>query len=559
MPIDEEGWEDIPADEGWEDIPPKPRKPAGATQPTPAPQVPEDAPAPPPEPARLSWAEKLGGMIPRGLQELAGEQEQSIMPGRESASASEAGLRAGLGTLKNEAIGALKGLGQLAVGAGEAVREGGRRIGVLEDDEAPNLSDLVSGARRKRTLGERIRGTREALGLEAQGPIQELGAMAGKTIPAFVTGGSSLAADLATNAALAGGQTALEGGTPGQVAGSAALGVAGPAVGRLGRAVAPKLARAAVEQYTKALHPTGRAAKAEAARIVPELLRRRVSGNLEGLAARGEQLSGEAGEAIEQAYAGASKAVKKINAKALADELEGLKAPFVADAASPMAAFEAAKGNPALADLAQRGKIVLNEPAVAAISDIQDQLRRIKPDPESLWRLRRNLDNIVRATNGFERPLPPQAQAAIARDARAVIQKELTKSSPDLSKLNEEYRLWESLQHVASETALRKTGQQGASGMLARAAGGAAGGAIGGIPGAFVGQGVTKQLTDIVSSPRWRTVSAVQKAKIADLLAKGANEELARYLSRIVAVSATRPTQGVEQARRRRSVAQGLE
>jgi hypothetical protein len=436
--------------------------------------------------------------------------------------------------------GAGKGLGQLAAGAGETIRHAGRAAGVLSEDPGAE----------GQPLSQRIRGQRAAFGLEPEGGAQTAGAFVGKAAPAFATGGAGLLPAMATSAGLSAGQATIEGATPGEAAVSGAVGAAGPLAAKAVKWGGGKLADAAIDQYRKALNPTTRATKIEASQIIPELLKRRISGSLEQLAEQGKATASQVGGKIARAYESSKKAVDPVR---LADELEQLKTPFVGAAAEGL----------------EQGKTVLNETAVKAIGDIQDLLRTIKPDAANLWKLRKNIDNIVQSTNGFTRPLTPGAAAAVARDARAVIQKELSKAVPNVEKLNDEYRLWKSLSHVAGETALRKTGQQGLQGWMARGVGGAigtvvgglTGGMGGGVAGAMIGQQATKAVSDLVASPAWRTVSAVQKNRIANLLMSDKTEELLNLVGRLTGVAATRSDgprdykADVEAARRRREIA----
>lgn len=528
---------------------------------TPGPSMPRQQPPRPPtsiggeESARQSPLQKLlssGLMGPSDLEDPVGRDVSNILKG------------------------AVKGVGQLAFGAGEAIREGGRRVGLVEDEEP--LTDRISGARRKRSLGERIRGTQEALGLKPEGTAQSIGAFAGKAVPAFATGGTSLVPQLAASAALSGGQTALEGGEGRDIALSTVLGAGGPVAGKVLGRLAPKLSAAAVEQYKRALHATTRKGKIATGAagqglkgkdIVPELLRRRVSGSLEDLAAKGEQLSGEAGEAIEGAYKTAAGAGKKVDTDKLIQELDTLKASFTAPAKDQAAAFRLAGDDPQKLMLAQQGRVVVDDAAFEKMSQLQAKLDSLSPDPHTIWQFRKSLDDVVRSSGGFEKAVSPKVAAGIAKNARAVIQKELMKANPDLARLNAEYGLWEDLQQIASETALRQTGQQGSRGWLARAAGGVVG-AILGTGGGPVTQAaaaagtssVMGRLANMVSSPRWRTVSAVQKAKIADLMSSGKTQELADYLGRIAGTTAGRVSMdirtGVENKRRSRDLSQKL-
>ena len=93
---------------------------------------------------------------------------------------------------------------------------------------------------------------------------------------------------------------------------------------------------------------------------------------------------------------------------------------------------------------------------------------------------------------------------------------------------------------MAGERGLRKTGQQGSAGWVARGAGGiagsavgAAGGPLGAAGGALAGAQVSKTLTDLMSSPAWRTVSAVQKAKLSRLMTSQTPQRAIDYMLRL--------------------------
>lgn len=372
--------------------------------------------------------------------------------------------------------------------------------------------------------------------------VGRFGAKAAPQIAAgLLTGGASLPVQAAVGGGLETLQGLSEGDTPGQAAFRGGLAGAAPGIGKGAKWAGGKLRSAAVDQFTKALHPTTRAAKVDAARIVPELLERRVSGNLEKLTALGTAESDKAGSAIARQYA---LSPKTINASRLADELEDLKAPFMGQSGfggktkARGAGFSMTRTNP------PQTPVVIDEAAVKKVNEIQDKLREFGDavPPKELWKYRQKLDRIVRRSNGFTQELDADTAAEISKDARRVVQSELNKKEPDLVKLNAEYRLWESLQDVAGETAIRKTGQQGLPGMLARGAGGvigtgvgwAAGGPFGAAAGAAIGNQATKKLADLMASPAWRTVSAVQKNEVAKLLERGEAEKALNLLSRVV-------------------------
>jgi hypothetical protein len=358
------------------------------------------------------------------------------------------------------------------------------------------------------TLGERLgRGTTRA---------------APQVALAALTGGASLPTQSALAALSQGAQSLSEGATPGEASSEASFAGIAPGAARVVPAVGNYLKKAAVDQYLKALNPTRVGTKATATKIVPELLERGVTGDLESLAGQATKQSSAAGKGLEQVYGQSGAGIDAIQ---IAKELEKLKAPFI---------VQSSTGSP----------VVANPGAVTAIENIQDALGQLGDTvaPDQLWKFRQNIDDIVNASNGFQRELPRGKASSIAKQARAAIQKELTAAVPNVARLNAEYTLWQGLEDVAKATLQRKVGQQGASGMLARTAGGAIGAGIGfgGGPtgagvGALVGQEVSKRLVDLMSSPTWRTVSAVQKHEIARLLTSGKPEAAVNYLIRLAA------------------------
>lgn len=436
-----------------------------------------------------------------------------------------------------------------------------KRFGNLGSDIAQGWGDILSGrgssdSRPAADIAKELRKREEEWKVRQQfekesapAPNENLGMSAGrlgaKAAPQIAAGIATGGASIPVQAGVGGGlellQALSEGDTPGQAAFRGGLAGAAPGIGRGAKWAGGKLRSAAVDQFTKALHPTTRAAKVDAARIVPELLERRVSGNLDKLVARGTAESDKAGAGIAKQYA-LSK--KTINAANLADELENLKDPFMGKSGfggkskARGAGFSMTRTNP------PQTPVVIDEAAVKKINEIQDKLREFGDavPPEELWKYRQKLDRIVRRSNGFTQELDADTAAEISKDARRVVQSELNKAEPDLVKLNAEYRLWESLQDVAGETAIRKTGQQGLPGMLARGAGGvvgtgvgwAAGGPFGAAAGAAIGNQATKKIADVMASPAWRTVSAVQKNEVAKLLERGEAEKALNLLSRVV-------------------------
>lgn len=466
-----------------------------------------------------------------------------------------------LSGLAQEAPNVLKRFGNLgsdiAQGAGDILSGRGSRDARPVADIAKELRQREEEWKVRRQFEqESAPASNENFGMSAG----RLGAKAAPQIAAgLLTGGASLPVQAAVGGGLETLQGLSEGDTPGQAAFRGGLAGAAPGIGKAAKWGAGKLRSAAVDQFTKALHPTTRAAKVDAARIVPELLERRVSGNLDKLVARGTAESDRAGAGIAKQYA---LSPKTINASNLADSLEDLKAPFMAESGIGGkgkvrgAGFMMTRQNPA------KTPVVIDEAAVGKINEIQDKLREFGDavPPKELWKYRQVLDRIVRSSNGFTKELSPETAGEISRNARRALQKELSSSTPGVDALNAEYRLWESLQDVANETAIRKTGQQGLQGMLARGAGGVAGAGVGAVvggpfgaaAGAAVGSQVTKKIADAMASPAWRTVSAVQKNEVAKLLERGEAEKALNLISRVVLPTFVPPFGGTRSREGRR-------
>ena len=429
-------------------------------------------------------------------------------------------LREAPGVLADYGIGAAKGVGRLARGV------------VQSDPFKPNAALNFDPFRAQKAAE-----IDKMLGLKAKGGVQELGG----AIPYLAAGPQGAVG----NAALAGAGAFLETQDPMEALQSGAVGGAAGLLVPAAKKLGGKLMAGAVDQYEKALHPTGRAAKVDTDRIVPELLKRRVSGSLDDLIQMGTQKSEEFGQKLSGAY---SKATKTVNAAQIADDLEGLKSPFMALSGFGGKTKVKGAGFTATASSPKQTPIVMDEAAVGKINEIQDKLREFGElvPPEQLWKYRQVLDRVVRATGGFTKELSKESAGEISRGARQAVQGELTKAVPNVQKLNAEYRLWESLQDVASETALRKTGQQGLPGMLARGVGATVGGGVGQLVGGpyaaaagmMAGNQATKKIADLMASPRWRTTSAVRKAKVSDFLQRGETQKALNYLTRTLTSTA---------------------
>lgn len=335
-------------------------------------------------------------------------------------------------------------------------------------------------------------------------------------LPGAVTGGlapgvgllGQMGMEALGSGAVAGAQTL----DPKQAATAALIGAPGPLIGKAAEAGAPLVRKLAETQYGRALAATTKPLKAEAAKIIPQLLDRRVSGTLESLAEKGATNSDAIGKDISKAYEGATATGKETLTAPILQSLEDMKGKY----------FVKAGGKP----------LNVNPAAVNKISAVQDLVQQFgdAAEPDQLWALRKNMDDII--YSGGE--VSPGTMKALQAQTRTVVQKELSKASPDIPKLNADFSLWKGLQKVASATMNRKMGQSGIVEMgLRTSIGGAAGVLLGGDDPKWGAVGAA--LGALTKHPLYRTVSAVEKARLASAMASGSAPMAMSVLTRLAA------------------------
>lgn len=164
----------------------------------------------------------------------------------------------------------------------------------------------------------------------------------------------------------------------------------------------------------------------------------------------------------------------------------------------------------------------------------------------SLRKFRQMLDRRVKTS--FTGGELTGAQKVAQRGAADAIREVLNSSDPTLSAANREYSFWRSAKDVFEHTSLRRVGQKGALRKLAGAAGAGAGailgGETGGVGGAaegiVIGRIAAEKLDAVLNSTAWKTVSAVSKNRVAELLAQGKGDQAAALAARAAAYSALR-------------------
>lgn len=210
-------------------------------------------------------------------------------------------------------------------------------------------------------------------------------------------------------------------------------------------------------------------------------------------------------------------------------------------------------------------------PQLNAIAEVRDKLQSAtminpytgKPaiSRESLRLIKRDLDDYISTTSGNfaaqERIQAGAIDPAISYGVKAKthmanrLRDILNKDAPDIAELNEEFSIWKSVKDAMSPTSLREEFPKDESlwtrmwhsryaMWLGTAAAGGAGYHASGAPGAAVAVGGLIAVNQLVKSTAWRTMSASTKNSVADMLANGMYEDVAKFATRILAQGNTK-------------------
>jgi hypothetical protein len=333
--------------------------------------------------------------------------------------------------------------------------------------------------------------------------------------------------------------------------------VAGPQVAKgAARAVAPTMQRAgsalrasAEKQYGQVLNATTKGNKARSAEVVPDLIDRGVvAGTMKGLKNKAATQVERYGEAIDEAWAGlpegtavdVGKVIRSIETRAT--EQHTVPAPGGARVPAGPEAIRGLENSRALAE-------TLREAAEKRpITDAAGNTTYMEVIPaNTLRRLRQYFDGVSTQAGRFEgRTLKDQSSASAHAAAADAIRAELAADFPDIAKLNKEFNFWRKVDTVVGDTIARREGQATPLGQkLAGAAGMAGGFAEGGLFGGVLGKMTMSMVEKAITSPAWKTVSAVTKNKLANAIARGNREQVGAILSPLVRAgqigSAARP------------------
>ena len=291
---------------------------------------------------------------------------------------------------------------------------------------------------------------------------------------------------------------------------------------------ADMLRESANRQYAQVLNATTKGNKLRSERVVPELIDRGVtSTTLKGLSEKSNTAAAAAGQAITDAFDNLPPN-SRVGLGPVAAALEkGAQDAFTVEnpqtgARVPMSG-EASRGLQHIAEINKAlEQIAETDPATGEMYLSAGNARRV----------RQFYDKVTKDAGGYEgKNLSDKSVAGAHEMAADAIREELAKEFPDIAKLNKEFSFWKDVSRVVDDTLIRKQGQaKGLGKKIAGAAGAAGGFGTGGLTGAIIGKVALEQLESMVSSPAWRTISAVAKDRIADALSKGNRGAAEHYI-----------------------------
>jgi muramidase (phage lysozyme) len=349
---------------------------------------------------------------------------------------------------------------------------------------------------------------------EPVGTMQKVGKM-GEQLGEFLLPGlkaekgAGLAARLAVGTGDILAKTALQTGANPEAMRTAAVagplgGLAGEGLAFAGQKISPMLAKSASKEYGQALNATTKATKAMSEKVKPRLLAERVSGTLQGIKTLAEKKADEAATALELGYEALPQGAK-------------MKVRPIVEAIT--------KAKESMYVVKDGKRIILNEQGYKNLTEMGRKLVKFGTDVEvgTIREARQILDQAVKEANGFfGKTLAEGSEVAAKKKAADAIRREFEKNFPDIDKLNKEFSFWQNVDDVVGETLKRREGQAiPLSQSIAQGAGAAGAIATGGGLGKIwlVGQGL-KLVKKATTSTMWRTLSAVNKMRLADVLAR---------------------------------------
>ncbi len=293
--------------------------------------------------------------------------------------------------------------------------------------------------------------------------------------------------------------------------------------------VAKYIQETAEKKASQALGATTKEMKQLSDKVVPELLKRKTYFLTRGgLEKKAESIADTVGEQIDNAWESLPPNTK-VQIAPIINSLEKLKDEAIV-----------------VGEGGQR--VVMDQAKYKAAQAIQNKFINIASDPEkfvsypeiSAETLRRSKQILDMATvktgKGFGLGIKDTAIQEANKSGANALRNELANEFPDIAKLNKEFNFWKNVEKVVSETVKRTKAQGTPLGETIAEAGGAVGGfaAGGGLGQAILTATGYKLFKKAITSPAWRMVSAIQRAKIADAIYNGQTETALNIIRGII-------------------------
>lgn len=285
-----------------------------------------------------------------------------------------------------------------------------------------------------------------------------------------------------------------------------------------GKKVAASALRTSAEKsYTEALAPTTKVNKAKAAKVVPGLLEKRVTAfSKEGLQAKAVPKVNEFGQQIEDAFDAIPDGVQRIDTRPVFEDLQRRKMDYVASG------------------------VVIDELGYKAFDDLQRKLLKVADvdvSPKSIREFRQILDRGTARNGNFSFTDADSAAAEARKAAANAMREELAKANPDIDAINKEFSFWNNVDDVISDTIKRQKPQTGLIEPMAQIVGTATG--TGGIMQAVLRGLALRNFIKLTRSTGWKTVSAVAKNDLANLLSKGDTFRAGTLINKLLNTAST--------------------
>uniref|UniRef100_A0A6H1ZDV2 Uncharacterized protein n=1 Tax=viral metagenome TaxID=1070528 RepID=A0A6H1ZDV2_9ZZZZ len=258
--------------------------------------------------------------------------------------------------------------------------------------------------------------------------------------------------------------------------------------------VAGGLKASAKKQYLKALAPTTKKLKATAEKIVPEMIARNITFFTPAeIGKKATAKAQDVGEALGLALQSLPQDAK-INAAPIIGSLNKLRTKY-SDEIGP-----------------------INETAVRQIDSLMTKIIERTSEGKISAKVATNLKRVWDEHYDLSKGLTDISsyRKKVERIGANAIREEFAKDFPEINAINREYSFWKGVKDVSEATAARKAGQaEFAEGVL-KTGGAVVGAQLAGLKGALAGVAIA-----VFRNPKWKTVSAIQKNKLADFLMTG--------------------------------------